>query len=171
MIEFKILATVDKGQQASYSHHESEISFGSAEADMVIDDPAIGETQFRVFQEGGQFFVENLNEELELRLNGKPISGKAPLKAKDSVVAGKTTIQFSRLDLGPPQPPERYEHPMAAQRFSKDSKEKAVLDVLEFLAGQSGSPAGPPPLPGEAPRPPLPGGAPKSPMPPPLPKR
>jgi hypothetical protein len=173
MIEFKILTTPDKSQQATYQHVGKEIVFGRSEGDMIIDDPAFQPAQLRVrLDDEGHATLEALAPNPEARINGKTFSGPAPLKEKDNVTVGRTTLNFSRLDLEPLTPPEEFEHPLANVRMVAGSKEKAILDALEFLAEQtpdgvvggqnapeSGAPSGP--------KPPLPGAV----MPPPLPKR
>ena len=187
MIEFKIISTPDKSQQATYQHIGKELTFGKTEGDMIVDDPAFGAVQLKIIvNEDKTATIENLYLATEVRLNGKPISGSMPLKEKDNVTIARTTINFSRLDIGPQPPPDRYEHPLARERFTVGSKEKAMLDVLEHLENKTAAPGGPPlpagasgakpPLPPGAPsaKPPLPPGAPpaKPPVPPPpLPKK
>ncbi|MGE3262583.1 MAG: FHA domain-containing protein [Bacteriovoracia bacterium] len=179
MIEFKIISTVDRSQIGNYQHLGAELTIGSADGEMLIDDPQIAALQLRVRVAGGQPTLENLEPGVEARLNGRPFEGTVPLKEKDNVSVGKTSIQILRLDLSTIAAPEPIDHRNALTRFASDTKEKAILDGLEYLerqAGesQSGTPSPPvpgaprpaiPPLPGRKP-PPLPGG-----MPPPLPKK
>ncbi len=162
MIEFKIIVAPDKSQQSTYQHLGNQLTFGQTEGDMLIDDPALAPLQIRVFAQGQGFFLENLDEDIEIRLNGRPFENPAPLKERDSISMGRTTVSFSRLDLNPPTPPEPFQHPQAASRFVEGSREKAILDALEHLekSSSAGMPK-PPPLPGA-------GGPPK---PPPLPKK
>jgi pSer/pThr/pTyr-binding forkhead associated (FHA) protein len=173
MIEFKILSTPDKSQQAIYQHFGKEMTMGSEEADLVIDDPQISSCQIKLKWNGSSFLIENLDPSVEVRLNGKPIMDPAPLAEKDSIAMAKTQITFSRLDLSTPQAPPAYEHSMAATRFEAGSKEMAVLTVLEALAqqcsdGPASSPSAPPPIPKASAPPPLPGSKPPA---PPLPKK
>ena len=180
MIEFKIITCPDKSQQASYQHFGRELVVGKTEGDMLIDDPSLGAQQFRVKVEADKIAtIENLNPAVELRLNGKGISGIVPLKEKDNITISRTTINFSRLDLAPIPIPARYEHPNFNERFTLGSKEKAMLDVLQHLEEKTPDSGITPPIPGAGgpPKPPLPGGA-KPPLPPggggsppPLPKK
>ncbi|HEY8278247.1 MAG TPA: hypothetical protein VIH99_01400 [Bdellovibrionota bacterium] len=187
MIEFKVIASPDKSQQATYQHLGSELIFGQSEGEMIIDDPAFGPTQLKVKIDGeGKASIENLNTNIEVRLNGKAITGEMPLKEKDNVTVARTTINFARLDGGPPPLPEAYENPLVKDRVVPGSKERALLDALEFLEKRApesgatplsentaGGPVIPPPVPlnGMPPLPPpLPAGAPKPPLPP-LPKK
>jgi hypothetical protein len=174
MIEFKILACPDKSQQSTYRHPGSSLTFGSGEADMLIDDPAIAASQVRIFFQGGGFFLENLEPEVEVRLNGKTLDGPSPLKERDHITLGRTTVNFVALDPQPLRAPPPYEHPHTATRVVEGSKEKAILDVLGHLAQPAAPAAMPkPPLPG-GPKPPLPGAKPPPPpsgMPPLPPKR
>lgn len=162
MIEFKIITAPDKSQQATYPHLGRELTIGSAEGDMIIDDPALSPRQLRVFFQGEQAMAENLNPDVEIRLNGKAISGATPIKVKDNLTMGRTTINFSQVDLSPYSPPEPYQHPQASTRVIPGSKEKALLDALAELAAAEpdtapASAAAPPPKPGAVPpKPPKP---------------
>lgn len=172
MIEFKIITCPDKSQQATYQHLGQELTFGKAEGDMVIDDPAMSPLQLRVKVEGGGATLENLNLGVEVRLNGKAISGVVPLKEKDNLTVSRTTINFTRLDNAGLAIPEPFQHPNAKERFSPGSKEQVMLDVLAHLEKNTPAAGAPPPGPGGA-KPPLPGGSASPPLPggakPPLP--
>lgn len=167
MIEFKIITCPDKSQQATYQHLGQEMTLGKADGDMIVDDPALGALQLRVKVEGTGATLENLNLGVEVRLNGKAISGVVPLKEKDNLTVSRTTINFTRLDTQGLEVPAPYENPMAKERFTPGSKEQVILDVLTHL--ENVTPAaggGMPPVPGAGgAKPPLPGGA-KPPLPP-----
>jgi len=175
MIEFKVISCPDKSQQATYQHLGESLTIGREKGDMIIDDPALGPEQLRVELQGEMATLENLDPEVELRLNGKPVSGVVAICERDNLTAGRTTINFSKINGDPLSPPEPYEHPHAQERFRLGTKEKAVLEALLYLEGvapvESAAPppaptGGPPPLP----KPPLPPGASASPpKPPPLP--
>ncbi len=167
MIEFKIITCPDKSQQANYQHVGSELTIGKTEGDMIVDDPAMAPLQLRVKIEGNKAAtLENLNPSVELRLNGKPVTGVVPIKEKDNLTVSRTTINFSRLDTAPLLPPEPHQHPNARERFSPGSKEQAILDALKYLEDHTSAPGAPssrpplppgaPPVPGAA-KPPLPG--------------
>ncbi len=174
MIEFKIISSPDRSQLATYQHMGSEITFGKSEGDMLIDDPSFGDLQLRVRLDGEKSAtLENLNESVEIRLNGKPVKGVVPMKEKDNLTVARTTINFSRLDSLPLSPPERYEHPSAKERFAPGTKEHAIQEALAFLEQGSASSSPPPLSMGTAGPPPLPGakgGPPKPPLPPPIKK-
>lgn len=171
MIEFKIISSPDKSQQATYQHLSQELTLGKAEGDMIIDDPAMAASQLRIKVEGSGATIENLNLGVEVRLNGKAISGVVPLKEKDNLTVCRTTINFTRLDTRGLIPPEPFENPNAKERFTPGSKEQVILDVLAHLekiseGAEPGAAAPPqPPLPG-APKPPLPGQSASPPKPP-----
>jgi predicted component of type VI protein secretion system len=121
---------------------------GGSEADMVIDDPALSAAQIRMFWHGNGFFLENLDPQVEVRLNGKPLGEPSPVKERDNINMGRTTVNILTLNVNPLQPPPAYEHPQAAARFVDGSKEKAVLDALDMLGKAEGAGSGPkPPLP------------------------
>lgn len=155
MIEFKVIATHDKSQQSTYQHSGTELRIGSAEGDLILDDPKLGAMQIRIYREGAGFWLENLDESIEVRLNGKPIAGPSPIKDRDSLTMGRTTISFSRIDSAPLTPPPPYENPHAGQRFAEGNKEKAILDALSQLEAQAGG-APPPPRSAQAPKPSMP---------------
>jgi len=179
MIEFKIITCPDKSQQATYQHMASELTIGKSEGDLIIDDPAMGAIQLRVrIEEDKSATLETLNLEVEVRLNGKAISGVVPLKEKDNLTVSRTTINFSRLDTSPLVAPEPFQYPNARERFTPGSKEQTILDALAFLETSvpetSASPPKPPLPPAVSPPsqarsqpPPLPGAG----APPPLPKK
>lgn len=164
MIEFKIIATTDRSQQATYQHIGRELSFGKSEGDMIIDDPQLSPLQVRIRHDGNAFVLENVGEG-EVKLNGRLVQGPTPIKERDTLLIGRTTINFFRMDLNPPLIPEPYQPPHITTRFAEGTKEKAILDALEFLTKKeeaTRAPA-PPPAPG---KPPLPPGVSPPPVPP-----
>lgn len=178
MIEFKILNTPDKTQVSTYQHLGRELTIGRSEGDMIVDDPLLAPRQVRVVFDGPQALVDNLGPEVEVRLNGQPLTQVSLLKERDTLVMGKTTLMFMKLDLHPPVAPPPFEHPQAATRFTPESKEQTLLDALAWLesnteetasAAPPAVPGGPkPPIPGSTkliPTPPRPGGAPMPPVP------
>lgn len=172
MIEFKIISTTDRSQISTYQHFAAELTFGKTEGDMLIDDPQLAPLQLRVRISGSQITLENMGAEVEARLNGRPIEGIVPLKEKDNISVGKTSIQFIRLNLEPATPPDPVEYRNAAGRFTSNSKEKALLDGLEYLERSSGPGLSRPQAGAGMPKPPVPptpGRMP--PIPPPLPKK
>jgi hypothetical protein len=158
MIEFKIIATPDKSQQSTYQHTGLELTVGQTEGDMLIDDPQIAEKQIRIFWAGSNYMIENLSDDVEVRLNGKALKEAMPLKERDNLNMGRTTVNFVKLNRSGLTPPEAYEHPQASSRFVAGNKEMAILEALEFLEKSEGggiAPKAPPPLPGGK-MPPLP---------------
>jgi pSer/pThr/pTyr-binding forkhead associated (FHA) protein len=145
MIEFRILTCPDKSQQSTYRHPGRELTMGSSEADMVVDDPALSAAQLRIFWHGNGFFLENLDPQVEVRLNGKPLGDASPVKERDNINMGRTTVNILSLNTNPLQPPPAFEHPQAAARFVEGSKEKAVLDALDLLGKAEGGASGPKP--------------------------
>lgn len=156
MIEFRILTSPDKSQQSTYRHPGKELTIGGSEADMVIDDPALSAAQLRIFWHGNGFFLENLDPQVEVRLNGKPLGDASPVKERDNINVGRTTVNILTLNTSPLQPPPAFDHPQAAARFAQGSKEKALLDALDILGkaeGGAGTPKPPPAPPGMPPIP------------------
>jgi hypothetical protein len=141
---------------------------GSLIGDMIIDDPNIGEQQLKVRIEGTKAILENIYPKVEIRLNGKVVSGSAEIHVRDNLNVGKTSISFSRLDDKPAAPAEPFEHPNAATRFAPGTSEKAILSALHFLA--TNGKIEPPQPPGISGRPPGLPPKPKSPIPPPFKK-
>ena len=129
MIEFKIINCPDKSQQAAYQHLGKELTFGKTEGDMIVDDPAFGPLQLKVVViDAKNATIENLNSGLEVRLNGKAIMGTVALKEKDNVTVARTTINFSRLDLGPLPAPAPYENPNLKERFAPGDRKSTRLN-------------------------------------------
>jgi hypothetical protein len=153
MIEFKILMSPDKSQQGNYQHFGESLTFGRSEGDMLLDDASLGPAQLKVSWNGSGFEMENLHPKVEVRVNGKPLKDKVPVKERENIVLGRTTLSFSRLDLAPAQPPPPYEHPRASLRFAPDTADSAILYALELQEkAEPGTGTGiakpaPPPLP------------------------
>jgi len=163
MIEFKIIATPDKSQQSTYQHLGRVLTLGLTEGDMLIDDPSLKAAQVKIYHQGTGFLLENLAPEVEVRLNGKAISGPTPIKDRDNLNMGRTTINFSRVDTADFAVPAPYQHPQNVNRLVPGSKELAILEALDSLAKSAGGGAPPtPPLPPGV-KPPLPPGAPPPP--------
>jgi hypothetical protein len=156
MIEFRILTSPDKSQQSTYRHPGRELTMGSSEADMVVDDPALSAAQVRIFWHGNGFFLENLDPQVEVRLNGKPLGDASPVKERDNINMGRTTVNILSLNTNPLQAPPAFEHPQAAARFAEGSKEKAVLDALDLLGKAEGAASMPKPPPAPPGMPPIP---------------
>lgn len=133
---------------------------------MLIDDPTIAPLQLKISYQGTSYVLENLDSSVDIRLNGKSVSGQVPIKEKDNLNLGRTTINFSRMDTADFLPPPPYEHPQNVHRLTPGSKEKAILDALEFLERNSSDSPASPPIPGSMPKPPIPGNMPKPPLPP-----
>lgn len=157
MIEFKLITTPDRSQQATYTHAGRELKLGRSEGDMLIDDPQLDALQARIYHDGATFVVENLGAG-EVKVNGRPAQGPTPVKEKDNIILGRTTINLSRLDLNPPAPPPPFEHPQARTRLAEGTREKTLQDALALLAAREEGPArgAPPPAPGGMPKPPIP---------------
>jgi hypothetical protein len=162
MIEFKIVASPDRSQQATYQHLSTEITFGQNDGDMILDDPLLAPLQLKIFRQGSGYMVQNLADDIEVRLNGRALQEAMPIKEKDNLNLGRTVISITRLDALPLQPPPPYEYPHANSRFAAGTKEKAILDALAAQAqkesGASPAPSAampkPPPPPGVKPPPP-----------------
>jgi hypothetical protein len=157
MIEFKIISTPDKSQQSTYQHVGLELVLGQTEGDMLIDDPGLSARQVRIYWAGSNYMIENLDESVDIRINGKPVKEPSPLKERDNLTMAKTTVNFAKLNRSALTPPEPYEHPQAASRFAAGNKEAAILEALDIMEKQEGGGAmpKPPPLPGGK-MPPLP---------------
>jgi hypothetical protein len=162
MIEFKIIATTDKSQQSTYQHLGRVLILGQTEGDMIIDDPSLQPAQVKIYHQDGGFLLENLAPEVEVRLNGKAISEPTPVKERDNLNMGRTTISFSRVDTADFTYPPPYEHPQSKNRLVPGSKELAILEALEVLSKKAGN-APPTSTPPPGIKPPLPPGAPPPP--------
>jgi pSer/pThr/pTyr-binding forkhead associated (FHA) protein len=110
MIEFKIMQCPEKSQLGNYLHWQNEISFGSQDADMVIDDPGISARQVQIFFKNETAFVQNLDLGVDVKINGQAVKAEAhPLLAKEVLAFGKTQIVFSKLNTQAVAPPSQAE--------------------------------------------------------------
>lgn len=142
MILFKITACPDKNQIGVYQHESNELTIGSADADMVIDDPALSPKQVEIKYIKGQFGVVNLNKKVSVRLNGAEVPTKpTPIKSNDSLSMGETTIFFTQINDKPLAPPQKYVNEAAAARLNREgSNENSLLRALQHLAGDGKTP-------------------------------
>lgn len=66
----------------------------SAEADLPIEDRYASGIHVRVFEQGGRFYVEDMQSTNGTRLNGEPVDGEAELQYGDRIGIGDTELMF-----------------------------------------------------------------------------
>jgi hypothetical protein len=109
---------------------------------MIIDDPQIAASQVLIRCQGKEAFIQNLDTDFTVKVNGRTIGAEPePIRAKEVLAMGKTQINFTRLDAELQSFPEspKYLNP---QRFEAGSREKAIEHALEFLIMKSHFPQG-----------------------------
>ncbi len=60
----------------------------------LTPDTTVSRIHARVWQEGGQWWAEDLKSKYGTRLNNQPLAGKAPLTNSDTLQVGETTLRF-----------------------------------------------------------------------------
>lgn len=139
MIQFKITNTPEKSQQSVYQHEGEQIVIGKEEGDLIIDDPAIAPRQLRIYFEAGNFYLENLDPSVEIKVAGKPIEEPIHLHGKEILNFGKTTLALTLINTLPAPLPETFYY-NRSDRFATGKTERVILDALEFLASPLGDP-------------------------------
>lgn len=166
MLEFKITQCPEKLQLGHYQHFDAEITFGRSEGDMLIDDPNMADCQAKIYFEGNQAKVQNLDQTADIRVNVTAVhpGQSASIKPKDNITMGKTVLQLITVNVLPPTPPAEYVHHNHAARFAEGNKEHAIFKVLEILEAQeraSMDKTAKPPMPAVPSMPPMPPSPPK----------
>ncbi len=60
----------------------------------LTPDTTVSRVHARVWQEGGQWWAEDLQSKYGTQLNGQPLKGKAPLTSADILLVGETGLRF-----------------------------------------------------------------------------
>ncbi len=82
-----------EGEEFSFDH---EARLGrTADNDVVIKDPSSSRSHARVFEQDGQYYVEDLKSANGTQLNRGALKGPKPLKSGDQIGIGDTVIEFS----------------------------------------------------------------------------
>ena len=156
MFEFKILQSPERAQHGTYEHNSDELIFGSSEGEMIVDDSHLGPSQFRLFFQNGQAYGQNLFPDCEVKVNQTVIGQEPhPVKVRDSIAMGRTVIVLSKIKPGPLEPPklEAGEKPKDISQFKEGTPQRAICEVLDFLAGGKPAASAPPTPPGVPPVP------------------
>jgi len=74
----------------------------SEKADIILDDYSVSRRHARLFRRDDGWFVEDLGSRNGTLLNGRAVSGSAPLGAGDIVRIGDTTLRVTALGEKPP---------------------------------------------------------------------
>jgi ABC-type multidrug transport system ATPase subunit/pSer/pThr/pTyr-binding forkhead associated (FHA) protein len=67
----------------------------SSEADIKVDDPTVSRKHARLYQEGTEFWIEDLQSTNGTFLNGERIFGKVKLKETDTIYVGLHQFKFN----------------------------------------------------------------------------
>ena len=117
------------------------MTIGSAQGDMIIDDPGIAPSHIRIEVTPQGPAIVNLVPAQPASLNGQPLGAQAvPLKANDNLLVGSTTIFFNSIDASVLQPPPPFTNDAAAAKMQREgSKEHAIFNALDILARKEGA--------------------------------
>lgn len=91
------------GSEQTVEFSQSEILIGRSEGDHRPDldldpDKSVSRRHARVWEQDGQFWIEDLNSTTGTLLNGQAISAISPLRSSDNLQVGATTIVFANGD-------------------------------------------------------------------------
>ncbi len=82
------------GQRFAFAE---QITFGrGAENDIVIPENFVSHQHARIYQQGGQYVVEDLGSRNHTYVNDEPLQGAAYLKPGDTIRIGMAEFQFER---------------------------------------------------------------------------
>lgn len=152
MLQFKITSCPEKSQLGIYQHEATQMSIGSSDADMVVDDPGIAPKQVQIALERSGFTIVNLEPKTKVQLNGKALKGKPiPFKSNDNLSLGSTTIFFMKVDQNAAEPPAVFEDSSIVHRLNEsETPLNAIWQSIEILRAElnpSQKSPGPPPPP------------------------
>lgn len=60
----------------------------------LTPDTTVSRVHARVWQEGSQWWAEDLESKYGTQFNGQPLKGKTPLTSSDTLQVGETTLRF-----------------------------------------------------------------------------
>jgi pSer/pThr/pTyr-binding forkhead associated (FHA) protein len=87
---------VTQGGEGEEFSFDSEARLGrTADNDVVIKDPASSRSHARVYEQAGQYYVEDLKSANGTQLNRGTLKGPKVLKSGDQIGIGDTVIEFS----------------------------------------------------------------------------
>lgn len=83
------------GETESFSFEGGEVRLGrTADNDIVIRDPASSRSHARLFEQAGQYFVEDLKSANGTILNARPLKGTTQLESGDRILIGDVELVF-----------------------------------------------------------------------------
>lgn len=104
---------------------ETSIGRDVSQADIAIDDPKASRVHARIFQDKGQYYIEDLKSRNGTLRNGKPVLDSEPLEPGDYIQIGFTCFSFSReLEL------EKISKELTGYEILKEIEQPGVAGVL-----------------------------------------
>lgn len=88
-----VISGDDKGKTAVIQKQEFFVG-RNLDLDFVLTDPAVSRRHFRIFFEGGTFWVEDLGSGNKIKINGVKTAQRHQLVHNDIIQAGNTTLRF-----------------------------------------------------------------------------
>jgi|GEM_PF-1269917 len=88
-----IISGDDQGKTVSIQKKEFIVG-RNLDLDLVLTDPSVSRRHFRIFLDGGRYWVEDLGSGNKIKVNGVKTTEKRRLENDDLIQAGNTTIRF-----------------------------------------------------------------------------
>ncbi len=88
-----IISGDDQGKTMSVQKKEFIVG-RNLDLDLVLTDPSVSRRHFRIFLEGGKYWVQDLGSGNKIKVNGVKTTDKKRLENDDLIQAGNTTIRF-----------------------------------------------------------------------------
>ncbi|HOW51735.1 MAG TPA: FHA domain-containing protein [bacterium] len=88
-----IISGDDQGKTVSMQKKEFIVG-RNLDLDLVLTDPSVSRRHFRIFLDGGRYWVEDLGSGNKIKVNGVKTTEKKRLENDDLIQAGNTTIRF-----------------------------------------------------------------------------
>ena len=133
------IVTCYRDTEKTWETREPDVVFGRTEeqSEAVLNlfpDKKVSRSHGRIWEEGGFYWIEDLNSKWGTRLNGLEIKGggKHQLRIGDVIVAGNTTLRIGLS--GPPDAPSRTKYLEQGSILLPDARQAEVAIARDVSA-------------------------------------
>lgn len=158
---FTLRVSTGGGEAEELSFDSPDVRLGrTADNDVVIKDPSSSRSHARVYQDEGQYLVEDLKSANGTKLNGRPLKKPMPLTSGDQIVIGDVVLEFTDDDApataapsstmaDPPEDDEEAVDPGGDPNATMVKPPRAPTGAIKKVPPPRRAPTPPPPEPEE----------------------